>query len=116
MEIPKTKREVIPFRFAIPALGTVLLADSPLNNGVIVAVEAHFPDGCDALVGIRVLQNNDQFLPRSGYLALNDTTRLYEFLNRPITQKENINVDMLNGDGANPHTISVNVIVESLVR
>lgn len=112
----KTKREVIPFQFNVPLLTTILLADTPLNDGVIVAVETHFPDGCDGFVGVRVLQNNDQFLPRSGYLSLNDTTRLYEFLNRPIKQKENVNVEIVNGDGFNPHNIFVNVIVESPVE
>lgn len=44
-------------------------------------------------------------------LALNDTTETYPF-NRPVKKEDDLVVEMRNGDGVNPHTITVSLSIE----
>ncbi|MBA7694642.1 hypothetical protein ES703_103255 [subsurface metagenome] len=47
-------------------------------------------------------------------MALNDATPTYPF-NEWVNDHEEIWVEMINGDGVNPHNISVSVILEGIV-
>lgn len=107
------KIEQIPFAYNLAALQGVKLEEAAPFNGYIKEISIHYPDGCDALVDVRVGHDVTQFCPREGYLALNDVTPTYSF-NVEVKQGDPIWVEMKNGDGANPHNISVTVSAEGL--
>lgn len=113
LSTPIANRELLNFRAAVPAASMVRLSDNPTLNGKIVQVEVHFPDGCNALVNVAVYKDSDKFLPRDDFLALNDVTRPY-YLNLPIKKTDTIIVEIWNGDGLNPHTISVIILIEEM--
>lgn len=77
-------------------------------SGYIKEVTPHFPDGCNAKVQVRVGRGPEQFCPREGYLAINDATPTYPF-NEWCNDHDEIWVEMINGDGANKHQITVSV-------
>jgi len=109
-EMPKTI-EQIPFSYTLnPLQGVVLMEYAPFA-GYIKQVSIHWPDGCDALVDVRVGHHTKQFCPDEGYLALNDATPTYPF-NEYVADHEEIWVEMVNTDGVNTHSITVTVILE----
>lgn len=112
--MPK-KIEQIPFaynlaRAGLPGSGVTLMEYAPFS-GYIKQVAPHWPDGCDALVDVRVGHGTVQFCPDEGFLALNDATPTYPF-NEHCADREEIWVSMRNGDGANPHAITVVITLE----
>jgi len=108
------KIEQIPFAYNLAALQGVTLMEYAPFSGYIKQISPHWPDGCNGLVQIRVGHGTKQFCPDEGYLALNDATPTYPF-NEWVNDHEEIWVEMINGDGANPHNISVSVILEGTV-
>ncbi|MBA7686925.1 hypothetical protein ES703_95385 [subsurface metagenome] len=106
------KIEQIPFAYNLAALEGVLLTEIAPFSGYIKQVTPHWPEGCDALVDIRVGHGNKQFCPKEGYLALNDATPPYPFNEELSGGNEEIWVEMKNADGANAHNITVTVILE----
>jgi len=109
------KIEQIPFSYNLAMAGlpgsSVTLSEYAPFSGYIKEVSPHWPDGCDAIVDIRVGHGTKQFCPDEGYLALNDTTPTYPF-NEWVNDREEIWVELINGDGGNPHTITVVVLLE----
>lgn len=109
--------ELIPFARNLPIAGLagsgVVLTEIAPFTGYIKEIRPHWPDGCNALVDIRVGRGVEQFCPREGYLALNDVTPPYRF-NIPVQEGEDIWAEMINTDGGNPHNITVTVLLESL--
>jgi len=114
--VPPKEIEQIPFAYNLTVAGTltsgVVLTEIATFAGYIKQIALHVPDGCDALVDIRVGVGVKQFCPREGYLSLNDATPTYPF-NIPVQQGEEIWVEMRNTDGGNPHNITVTVSLES---
>jgi len=108
--------ELIPFARALAIAGFagswVVLEDTVPFKGYIKEIKIHWPDGCNALVDVRVGRGAEQFCPREGFLALNDATPQYEF-NIPVHEGDDIWVEMINTDGGNPHNITVTVHLES---
>jgi len=94
-----------PDTTVLPATEIALQELSPLT-GAITNIELHFPNGCNGLVEIRCYVNQEQILPVTGYIALNDFTRSYS-VNRKITNRDNLRVRISNRDAINPHTISI---------
>lgn len=111
------KIEQIPFVYDLEKAGVVgsevTLEEAAPFDGYIKEVKIHWPDGCDHIVNVRVGRGIEQFCPREGFLALNDTTPTY-FFNIPVKQGDVIWVEMINGDGANPHSITITVMVEGV--
>jgi len=107
------ERELINYRQILLPTQSAKITEQPENNGKIKQVEIHWPDGCNSLVQVAVYQQSIRFLPREGYLAMNDTTRMYEF-NRTVKQTDELMVEILNGDGAWPHTITATILIEPL--
>lgn len=101
----------IPFAFNLAALQGVMLMEYAPFSGYIKQVTPHWPNGCNALVDIRVGHGTKQFCPNEGYLALNDTTPTYTF-NEWVNDHEEIWVELRNTDGGNPHNITVTVTLE----
>lgn len=107
--------ELIPFAYnlakaGLPGSGVVLTEVTPFP-GHIKQVSPHWPDGCNALVDVKVGRGVEQFCPNVDFLALNDATPTYPF-NVEVKDGEEIWVEMRNGDGANPHNITVTVTLE----
>lgn len=117
IEVPMEKTiEQIPFARNLPIAGAVgsgvVLTEIAPFDGYIKEITIHWPEGSDALVDIRVGRGVEQFCPREGFLALNDTTPSYLF-NVPVKQNDEIWVEMMNTDGVNTHAITVTVHLES---
>ena len=98
--------EQVPFAYnlaiaGLPGSGATLVSKAPFD-GHIRQVSIHWPDGCDALVDVKVGYGQKQFCPREGFLALNDATPTYPF-NIEIKEGVDIWVEMQNTDGGNPH-------------
>lgn len=110
--------ELIPFARNLPIAGVagsgVVLTEIAPFTGYIKRIAPHWPDGCDALVDVRVGVGVKQFCPREGYLALNDTTPDYEF-NIPVQEGEDIWVEMVNTDGGWPHNITCTISLEGTI-
>jgi len=104
----------IPFAYNIPALGGVGLSEDAPLSGYIKEVSIHFPEGCNALVKVKVGHGDKQFCPREGSLALNNTTPTYPF-SEFVNFEENIWVEMENTDGVNSHAITVTCSLEGVV-
>lgn len=94
----------------LPGSGVTLVTKAPFD-GYIRRVSIHWPDGCDALVDVKVGKGVTAFCPREGFLALNDATPVYPF-NIEIKEGEEIWVELQNTDGANPHNVTVTVDLE----
>jgi len=108
---PAAEIEQIPFAYNLsPLQGVTLLEEAPFD-GYIKQVTIHYPDGCDALVDVRVGHGTEQFCPREGYLALNDATPTYPF-NVEVEQGDDIWVEMRNTDSVNSHSITVTLSLE----
>jgi len=106
-------REQIPFSYDLAALQGVTLNEEAPLPGYIKQITLHYPDGCDALVDIRVGHGTKQFCPDEGFLSLNDVTPDYPF-NEFVEDREEIWVEMNNHDGLNAHNITVTVILEGI--
>ena len=91
--------------------GVRLIEDSRLT-GRITSVSFHWPLGTNALVDIAVGHGSQQFMPLSGFLALNDATPVF-YVNEPIKEGEVMWCIMKNTDVL-PHAVSVTVIVEGV--
>lgn len=103
--------EQIAFSYNLAALEGVRLEEYAPFSGYIKQVSIHWPEGCNSLVQVKVGREGKQFCPREGYLALNDATPTYPF-NEWCNDHDTIWVEMRNGDSANPHNITVTVILE----
>jgi len=103
--------EQIPFAYNLDPLQGVTLMEYAPFSGYITQVSIHWPEGCDALVDVRVGHGTKQFCPDTGYLALNDATPTYPF-SEWCEDREEIWVEMRNGDGANSHAITVTVVLK----
>ena len=110
------KIEQIPFFYDLEKPGTdgsqALLTEIVPFSGYIKQVTPHWPDGCDGNVEVRVGHGNKQFCPKEGFLALNDATPTYPFNESVSGGNEEIWVEMINGDSANKHAITVTVMLE----
>ena len=109
--MPELKIEQIPFPYDLAALQGVTLNEYAPFSGYIKQISIHWPEGCDALVDVRVGHGTKQFCPDDGYLALNNATPTYPF-NEWVKDHEEIWVEMRNTDGVNSHAITVTVILE----
>ncbi|MBA7663032.1 hypothetical protein ES703_71065 [subsurface metagenome] len=94
----------------LPFSGKVYNLTIPKYNSYVVnGIAVH---NCNAIVDIRVGHGPKQFCPKEGFLALNDATPTYPF-NEPVSGgNEEIWVEMVNGDSANKHAITVTVMLE----
>lgn len=104
------------FSYACPASTGVRLEDTSLLTGEITQVALHFPDGCDALVSVAFGHEQKWTCPSTPdtYIALNDATPVFTFINEEIHRDDVLWVIIENADGSNAHTISVIVTLEGV--
>jgi len=113
--MPELRMEQITFVATLEKAGTagsrVMMNEYAPFSGYIKRVSQYWPDGTNHIVDIRVGHSSKQFCPSEGYLALNDVTPVYPF-NEWVDGGEKIWVEMLNGDSANTHDITVEIILQ----
>ncbi len=94
-----------PTTVVAAATEIVVEADCPVN-GVLTNITLHFPDGCNALVEIVCYVDQEQVLPVSEFIALNNATKDFP-VDRNVTKKSALRVKITNRDAVNPHTPSI---------
>lgn len=106
--MPRT--EQVAFQMALnPLQGMEWHKYAPIG-GTIVSVGFHYPDGCDSIVDVQFGHGKEQVYPNDGFLALNDASPVYP-ADEPVKFEDTLWVIGENGDGANPHTITVTAII-----
>jgi len=108
----KPSQQLIFTRNVLAGQGVKITQDSPLK-GTVVEVMEHFPPGCNALVDVMVGRSSKQFVPQSGYIALDNATPIFRSINEPVNENESVWVEMRNRDAMNPHNITVTVTIEA---
>lgn len=87
--------------------------------GYVSAVIIHWPPGCAALVGVALIHEAEGsggkktgIVPTDvgTFLALDDTTPTFN-INFPVKMGDYFLLIIRNADGVNPHTISVDIII-----
>jgi hypothetical protein len=109
------RTQEIPFQQLLVPGQALRLAQPMPYPGKIVKILRHWPAGCNALVDVAVGVGNKRVLPESGWVALNDATPVFDGLDIPVGQGEQVWVDMANGDAINPHAITVTITIEEVV-
>lgn len=104
MEITKQVR----IAYTVQPLETIKLAELSPLKGRIKAVTMHFPQNCNALVDVAFGHSEVWLIPSEidTYIALNNATPTFP-TDEPVEKGEHLWVAMRNGDGAEPHSISV---------
>jgi len=119
----------VNFRVAVPLLTQATIVKRILYEGPIREIIAHWPDGCNGLVWIRVLAGNAQIWPvgdliaGDSWIALNNATERFTISKGDINKnqheylkhREPLTVIINNGDALYPHTPSVIVLVEAVL-
>lgn len=105
-----SQSRLIVFRQNLAPLQGVRLQEIVPFAGEISQVSMHFPLGCNSLVDITVGHGNTQFCPQNGTIAKDDANPEY-FFHEGVTKDEQVWCEMANGDGINPHNVSVEVTV-----
>lgn len=106
----------VPFRQTAPALTEIDIQQYAPFDGYITALTFFFPNGCfDPVTNLPLVQVcfrcvHGRF-PMTGYVALNNTTRTYSSLKIPVDRYEQLIVTVINGDGINSHTPSVQAVI-----
>lgn len=88
-----------------PLQGLKLEDDVPID-GKMISVVFSFPDGCDSLVNIAFGHGSEQICPSEGFIALNNATPVFP-VSELVKKDDILWAVMENGDGANPHAVSV---------
>jgi len=102
----------VSLRATVPQMqGARVREVSPLT-GTIVQIVPHWPPGCTALVDIAFGHKDTWVMPAlvDTFLALDDATPVFT-ANELIEKGEELWMIVRNGDGINPHTVSVAVTI-----
>lgn len=105
MPMPVKTEQVVLSQTLKPLQGLKLEDDVPID-GKIVSVLFSFPDGCDALVNLAFGHGSEQICPGEGFIALNDASPVFP-VSEPVKKDDILWAIMENGDGVNPHAVSV---------
>ena len=105
-----TQTQQIAFEYTLEPNQGVRLEDLIPLDGSIISVGFHWPRGCNALVDIAVGHGHKQFMPISGFLALNDTSPVYP-TQENVKREETAWCIMNNHDGTERHHVSTTVTI-----
>lgn len=99
--------------YNLQPLETIKLAEPSPLTGRITSVTPHFPDGCDGIVHIAFGHSEVWLCPSEPgtYLSLNDATPTFSNINEPVEKGERLWAEFRNGDGVNPHNVSVIAVI-----
>ena len=98
--------QIINLRTAVPANAEATVSEEVRVDGALTRVTIHWPAGANALVDVAVKVGNEQILPISGFIALDNVTPAFDVF-RTVKVGDVVSAVIRNADGANPHTISV---------
>jgi len=101
----------------------VLLSEECPITGKAVEVTMHWPDGCNALVGIALYYEGKRICPMgkgeaslmTDYLWLNDATPTWP-LNMPVEKGKVFWLEILNQDTVEAHTVSAIISITEEIR
>jgi len=125
----KSLLKPVNFRVTVPLLTQATIVKTILYEGPIREIIAHWPDGCNGLVWIRVFAGNAQIWPvgdlaaGDNWVALNNATERFTISKGDISKsqheylnhREPLTVIINNGDNQHPHTPSVIVLIEAVL-
>jgi len=102
----------VSLRATVPESQGARVAEVSPLTGTITQIVPHWPPGCNALVEVAFGHKDTWVMPAlvDTFLALDDATPVF-VSNEPIGKGEELWMIVRNGDGANPHTISVAVTI-----
>jgi hypothetical protein len=102
----------VPMRATVLASQGVRVSEVSPLTGKITQIVPHWPPGCNALVEIAFGHKDTWVMPSlvDTFLALDNATPVF-VSNEPIEKGEELWMIVRNGDGANPHTVSVAVTI-----
>ena len=106
--VPMEITKQVPIAYTVQPLETIKLAEPSPLKGRIKAVTMHFPQNCNALVDVAFGHSEVWVIPSeiNTYIALNAATPTFP-ADEPVEKGEYLWVEIRNGDGLNPHSISV---------
>jgi len=107
--MPKQTQQ-IAFEYTLAPNQGVRLEDLIPLDGTIISVGFHWPRGCNALVEMAVGHGYKQFMPISGFLALNDASPVYP-THESVKRGETVWCIMDNHDGSEQHHVSATVTI-----
>lgn len=110
MGIVAERTEQISFSQTVQPLQGVRLEEYVPFSGRMTSVMFHFPSGCDALVEVAFGHGSEQICPSTGFLALDAATPVFP-VSELVTKADVLWCEMRNGDGGNPHTITVTAVI-----
>lgn len=98
--------------YNLQPLETIKLAEPSPLRGRITSVTIHFPDGCNALVHMAFGHSEVWLCPSEPgtYISLNSATPTFP-TGEPIEKEERLWAEFKNGDGVNPHNVSVIAVI-----
>lgn len=105
-----TLTQQIAFDFDLAPNQGVRLEDLIPLDGNIISVGFHWPRGCNALVDIAVGHGYKQFMPISGFLALNNASPVYPTQEK-VKREETAWCIMNNYDGSEHHHVAATVTI-----
>lgn len=108
--IMPSQTQQIAFEYTLAPNQGVRLEDLIPLDGAIISVGFHWPRGCNALVEIAVGHGYKQFMPISGFLALNDASPVYP-THENVKREETAWCVMDNHDGSEKHHVSATVTI-----
>lgn len=108
---PRIRTEQIAISQTLEPLTGIRIERQIPIKGTITSVVLHYPEGCNALVDVRVGHGTKQLCPATGVVALDAATPVI-----PTSEKVLLNevlwAVLENADFVNPHTITVMVTIE----
>jgi hypothetical protein len=110
--VPVEVTRTVTLRYtAAPLQGAKVKDKSPLA-GRITQLVPHFPPGTNGLVDMAFGHSAIWVMPTTvdTYLALDSATPVL-VVDEPIAKSEEIWMIVRNGDAANPHTVSITVVM-----
>ena len=102
----------VSMRATVPASQGARVSEVSPLTGTITQIVPHWPPGCNALVEIAFGHKDTWVMPAlvDTFLALDNATPVF-VSNEPIEKGEELWMIVRNGDGTNPHTVSVAVTI-----
>jgi len=99
----------VTLAYIVPAAQRVKIVELCPLNGKIKSVTIQFPRNCNGLVHVAFGHSDVWVVPSiiNSFLSLDDTTWVEPHVEEPVRKNEYLWGEIRNGDGLNPHTITI---------